>query len=251
MTRPKFTNITCLVLAASILSWGFVPCADAQATRPLGLAQGTNGYYIPDYFGTPNWANSPPLQKFVDSLAPLGCATPNNLGQCIPIAVASRSPAGVPADGDYYEIALVQYREQMHSNLPPVVGGKIGGTGGTLLRGYVQEVNGVPVGDPHYLGPVIIATEGPPRPHQVHQPTSHRCRGQPLPARGHDDHGIGCLLDRLRSRDQAAQNPGRLASSPRTGPTCTCTAAGPPGSATAPLTSGSPRPVKRRSIPGV
>ena len=162
MTRPKFTIITCLVLAASILSWGFVPCADAQATRPLGLAQGTNGYYIPDYFGTPNWANSPPLQKFVDSLAPLGCATPNNLGQCIPIAVASPPPAGVPADGDYYEIALVQYREQMHSNLPPVVGGKIGGTGGTLLRGYVQEVNGVPVGDPHYLGPVIIATKDRP-----------------------------------------------------------------------------------------
>ena len=50
----------------------------------------------------------------------------------------------------------------MHSNLPPVVGGKIGGTGGTLLRGYVQEVNGVPVGDPHYLGPVIIATKDRP-----------------------------------------------------------------------------------------
>jgi FtsP/CotA-like multicopper oxidase with cupredoxin domain len=30
-------------------------------------------------------------------------------------------------------------------------------TGGTLLRGYVQEVNGVALGEPHYLGPLIIA----------------------------------------------------------------------------------------------
>ena len=63
---------------------------------------------------------------------------------------------------DYYEIALVEYREQMHTNLPPVVGSKLTGTGGTKLRGYVQEVNGVAVTVPHYLGPIILATKNRP-----------------------------------------------------------------------------------------
>jgi FtsP/CotA-like multicopper oxidase with cupredoxin domain len=58
---------------------------------------------------------------------------------------------------DYYEIALVQYTQHMHSNLPL-----------TTLRGYVQ----VPTGStgctaalastPHYLGPVIVAQKDRP-----------------------------------------------------------------------------------------
>ena len=80
---------------------------------------------------------------------------------------------------DYYEIALVQYREKMHSDLPP-----------TLLRGYVQlstsvvpgahtplsnanrdgtttpiPINGAQafgVASPHYLGPIIIAQKNRP-----------------------------------------------------------------------------------------
>ena len=68
---------------------------------------------------------------------------------------------------DYYEIALVEYAEKMHSDLPP-----------TKLRGYVQLATSVvppvplllgslsqmapPVGvdKPHYLGPIIVAREG-------------------------------------------------------------------------------------------
>src|SRR4051794_10591884 len=47
-----------------------------------------DGIQVADGFGsTPNWALSPPLRKFVDTLAPLGCSTTNNLGQCLPIAV--------------------------------------------------------------------------------------------------------------------------------------------------------------------
>ncbi len=104
------------------------------------------------------------IRKFVDGLPGLGAANANNLGQYIPVASPTAPPAGVPNDADYYEIALVQYREQMHSDLPPVVGGKAdpNATGGTLLRGYVQEVNGVPVSDPHYLGPLIMAQKGRP-----------------------------------------------------------------------------------------
>ena len=68
----------CLVLAAVALSWGI----DQRGAQALNI--GPNGYYIPDYFNTPNWANSPPLRKFVDSLPRLGPAGANNLGQYIP-----------------------------------------------------------------------------------------------------------------------------------------------------------------------
>ena len=126
---------------------------------------------------------TPGLQKFVDTLAVLGspllgAATLNTLGQYIPVGIADDSYAGA----DYYEIGLVQYRQQFHSQLPP-----------TLLRGYVQlstvKVPGqhialtnanldpslpdtpvlLPDGSPaygvdvpHYLGPTIIASKDKP-----------------------------------------------------------------------------------------
>jgi FtsP/CotA-like multicopper oxidase with cupredoxin domain len=132
---------------------------------------------VPDYFETPNWANSPPLRKFVDTLAPLTCTTPNNLGQCLPVAVADTTTY---TGSDYYEIAVVEYREVMHSDFaltnplldslgnPTTVKTAAYGdpaaavSGGTKLRGYVQEVNGVPVTDPHYLGPIIVAQKDRP-----------------------------------------------------------------------------------------
>ena len=116
---------------------------------------------IPDYFETPNWAISPPLRKFVDTLAPLGCTTPNNLGQCIPIADADI--ATYPGS-DYYEIELVEYREQLHSDFPEVVGSKINATsGGTKLRGYRQtNTTDQNLLTPHYLGPLIIAQKDRP-----------------------------------------------------------------------------------------
>ncbi len=111
------------------------------------------------------------LPKFVDKLPGLGPTGANLLGQYIPV--------GVPTDctysgqvADCYSIGLVEYAEQMHTNLPP-----------TRLRGYVQvypkgttpqpagSVNlttqlGVTFSDgstvygydkPHYLGPVLVA----------------------------------------------------------------------------------------------
>ncbi len=120
------------------------------------------------------------IRKFVDELPMLcdpaagPCTGTPSLGQYLPIAV----PETVTVDGveaDYYEIALVQYREKLHSDLPP-----------TLLRGYVQlSTINVPgehvqltnanldgtetildgyfgVTPPHYLGPTIIATKDKP-----------------------------------------------------------------------------------------
>ncbi len=115
------------------------------------------------------------MRKFVDSLPGLGASGANNLGQYIPVAFADTTTY---TDSDYYEIALVDYREQMHSDLPP-----------TRLRGYVQletpanitvsqhitltYLNGSPILDthgqpviavdkPHYLGPLIIAQKNLP-----------------------------------------------------------------------------------------
>ncbi|MBC2578783.1 hypothetical protein [Clostridium sp. DJ247] len=130
------------------------------------------GYLVPDYFGTANWAYSPPLRKFVDAIPGLGPSGTNALGQYIPVAVADKTTY---PGSDYYEIAVVEFKEQMHSDLPP-----------TTLRGYVQlsttvvpgaqialTYNGTPIlkGDgtqaygvdvPHYMGPVIIATRDVP-----------------------------------------------------------------------------------------
>ncbi len=148
----------------SLLANGFQP---GVAAAPL-VDPGT-GLLIPDYFGSPNWAISPSLTKFVDKLPGLGPASANALGQYIPVAVGDTT--SFPGS-DYYEIAVVEYKEQLHSEL----------TNKTLLRGYVQlSTANVPgahialrnpdghaiklpdgsqaygVDNPHYLGPVIVA----------------------------------------------------------------------------------------------
>ena len=143
--------------------------ASATATiAPLGaitsieLTSGGSGYLTPG------------IKKFVDTLAGLGPAATNNLGQYIPIAVPDTTTY---PGADYYEIAVVQYRQKMHSSLPP-----------TLLRGYVQLSTSVTPGahvaltnasfnpgaagtvisgyfgvdHPHYLGPAIVATKNRP-----------------------------------------------------------------------------------------
>jgi FtsP/CotA-like multicopper oxidase with cupredoxin domain len=165
---------------------GLVP--DAVAGAEDMHIMGEDGLLVPHYFGPfPNYGLSPlptldengdvvpgtGMRKFVDSLPGLGPEAANNLGQYLPVAVADEE--SYPGS-DYYEIAVVEYKEQMHSDLPP-----------TTLRGYVQistdvvpgaeiqllypdgtpifKSNGQPalaVDDPHYLGPVIIAKKDRP-----------------------------------------------------------------------------------------
>ena len=122
---------------------------------------------------------TPGLKKFVDTLPGLGKGAANNLGNYIPVAVPDTTT--YPGT-DYYEIGVVQYRQQFHSSLPA-----------TLLRGYVQLSTPVVPGDhvaltnadldpskpgspvelpdgsqvygvdaPHYLGPTIVATKNRP-----------------------------------------------------------------------------------------
>jgi FtsP/CotA-like multicopper oxidase with cupredoxin domain len=118
----------------------------AAKARAAAAARGTVGaLYVPtwpndqpDYFGTyPNWALSPlptvdptthvisgGIRKFVDTLPGLGSANKNDLGQYIPVAAADTTTY---SGSDYYEIALVQFIQQLHRDLPP-----------TKIRGYVQ-----------------------------------------------------------------------------------------------------------------
>ena len=123
----------------------------------------------PNYFGPePNFANSPlpivkiskcgklksivGIRKFVDSIPGLGSENKNNLGQYIPVAVPDRNTF---ANADYYEIGLVQYTKQMHSDLSS-----------TTLRGYVQlngpQAGATPVESAQYLGPLILASRDRP-----------------------------------------------------------------------------------------
>ncbi|MGB8929769.1 MAG: hypothetical protein WCC48_00815 [Anaeromyxobacteraceae bacterium] len=128
------------------------------------------------------------MRKFVDKMPGLTPAGANALGQYIPIAVPeTKVVSGQTVD--YYEIALVEFTERMHSDLPP-----------TRLRGYVQlataavpgagvaltqpggapilKPDGTPaigVDSPHYMGPIIVAKG---RAHGVASPD-----GDPRPAR--------------------------------------------------------------------
>jgi FtsP/CotA-like multicopper oxidase with cupredoxin domain len=161
--------------------------AAGVTTTTASLVLGPKGYLIPDYFGVANWAYSPAptvdpvsgtvtggIRKFIDKLPQLGSAGANALGQYIPVAVADTTTS---SGSDYYEIALVEYEEQMHSDLPK-----------TRLRGYVQLSTAVVPGDrvaltnpdgtpimmpdgvtqavavdnPHYLGPSIVSTSNRP-----------------------------------------------------------------------------------------
>jgi len=86
------------------------------------------------------------MRKFVDELPGLGAGAANNLGQFIPVATPDTTTY---PGSDYYIIELVEYTEQMHSDLPP-----------TTLRGYRQaNMGGTPA---NYLGPAIVATKDRP-----------------------------------------------------------------------------------------
>lgn len=118
----------------------------------------------------PNYANSPlpnpadttnctapnfcGIRKFVDTLPMLNQV--NNLGGMLPVAV----PDTITFPGsDYYEISLVQFRQKLHSDLPP-----------TLIRGYVQTnygsdasgANTIAPGPLSYLGPIIVSNSNRP-----------------------------------------------------------------------------------------
>src|SRR5579859_1860370 len=123
----SFAVITCMVVVV----------AGAQQPRPVST--GPVGFNPGVNYGFDNFAYSPNLRKFVDSLPGLGlpgCSTAipagqtgscnqNDLGQYIPVADKAKSP--VYPDADFYQLGVAQYSRKLHADLPP-----------TLLRGYYQ-----------------------------------------------------------------------------------------------------------------
>ena len=129
----------------------------AMLGKPIPPPPKLDPLATPDYFGgTANWANSPQLRKFVDALPGVGAPAANDLGQYIPVAVPDTTTY---PGSDYYEIAVREFSERLHSDLPA-----------TRLRGYVQLNKGtgadgrntVEPAPIHYLGPLIDARRGRP-----------------------------------------------------------------------------------------
>ena len=141
------------------------------------------------------------IRKFVDGLP--GLNAPNNLGQQIPVAVPDITTY---PNSDYYEIAVVQFREQMHTDLP----GEFGT--GTLHRGYVQLTDlrrwnrstvqrdaGRDIGAHGLLrrdrapfpGTGDRRHQGQARAPPVPQPAAHGPGGQPVHPHRRDGHGLG------------------------------------------------------------
>lgn len=152
MTRRRSLILVSLALIAA--TWTAVPVgAQHSGTVPTG----PTGFNTAVNYNYDNFAYSPNIRKFVDSLPGLGLAgcalgTPtavppysdgtcnaNDLGQYIPIAAKS-NPTLYGKD-DFYNLGVEQYALKMHSDLPP-----------TTIRGYYQIG-----GAAQYLGPLIVA----------------------------------------------------------------------------------------------
>jgi FtsP/CotA-like multicopper oxidase with cupredoxin domain len=122
-----------------------------EALAPPRLAPGLvappgvmNPLGTPDYMGgvVPNYANSPIIRKFVDTLPGLGPQNANNLGNFLPVAIPDTTTF---PGSDFYNIGVVDYTQQLHSDLPA-----------THLRGY-KDLNPAADGKAHYFGPFIFA----------------------------------------------------------------------------------------------
>jgi FtsP/CotA-like multicopper oxidase with cupredoxin domain len=146
MTTPAMRQAAADARLAETLKtfWGFGSVPKRLISQAVTFAP--NG--MPDYLGIyPNYANSPLMRKFVDTLPGVGAANKNNLGQYIPIAVPDKTTY---PGSDYYTIGLTDYTQQVNSDLPP-----------TKFRGYV-DLSPQADGKPHYLGPLIIAQKDRP-----------------------------------------------------------------------------------------
>ncbi|AXS81036.1 fibronectin type III domain-containing protein [Dechloromonas sp. HYN0024] len=101
----------------------------STGVQPTYFANSPLGTRIDPVDNTPVFTGKA-LRKFVDTLPGVGSAGANNLGQYLPVAKADTT--SYPGS-DYYEIAVVEYQEKLHSDLPK----------GTTLRGYVQIDRGM------------------------------------------------------------------------------------------------------------
>jgi FtsP/CotA-like multicopper oxidase with cupredoxin domain len=141
--KPAREAAKATMAAAKVSAKGATASAAVVVAKGVAAPVGVlNPQGTPDYMGgvVPNYANSPALHKFVDTLPGVGYDNRNNLGNYIPMAVADTQTF---PGSDFYDLAVVDYTQQLHSDLGP-----------THLRGYA-DLKGD--GKAHYLGPIILA----------------------------------------------------------------------------------------------
>ena len=93
------------------------------------------------------FVQSPSLRKFITTLPGLDTAGANNIGQYLPLATKTTATfAGLSTD--VYKLAVAQFTEKMHPDLP----------GSTQFWGY----HDLATRDRRYLGGVIVASRGRP-----------------------------------------------------------------------------------------
>ena len=122
------------------------------------------------------------IRKFVDSLPGLGPANANNLGQYIPVAIPDTTTY---PGSDYYEIALVEYTEQMHSRPAPDQ------AAGLCADQYGTDPDELSTCAEPLSGTLIIAKKDRPVRIKFTNMLAHGRRGRPLHAGGHHRHGGG------------------------------------------------------------
>src|ERR671923_131212 len=148
-----------------------IPTCDGYDATGAPIARATGSTLCTDYFGSPNWANSPlpagtilsysvlsggsgyinPTVVITDIGPPFVSGTGILKFQDPLPSLAAAVPDTTTFPGaDFYVIGIRQYTTQMHANLPP-----------TTLRGYCQ-LNTPNVCNPSYLGPLIIAQKDRP-----------------------------------------------------------------------------------------
>jgi FtsP/CotA-like multicopper oxidase with cupredoxin domain len=163
MKTSKFLILASLILTAVVLYLGVNPAYAGPGTlAPEAAATPSGGtFYANSPAGVWKYCNASgvcsvtsnsgtPLRKFVDSLPGLGAANQNNLGQFIPVAIPDTTTY---PGSDYYVLGLKDYTQKMHSDLPKA----------TKLRGYYQvNTTNTSLTAPHYLGPLIVASQNRP-----------------------------------------------------------------------------------------
>ncbi len=195
---PVAAAIGALALQAGVPVWagpgfGDAILQDGSAQRiPTYFANSPSGVRItpvPESLVGQNTGTA--LRKFIDPLPRVGAGSAVTMAdgtvRYLPVAVPEkwRNANGDLTNDDYYEIAVIEYSQKLHSDLKKP----------TTLRGYVQlstptnpgkalplsypdgapimiraiDANGLPIqvqakafDNPHFLGPVLTATQGVP-----------------------------------------------------------------------------------------
>ena len=158
---PRFDAIGNIILSGGMRKFdGIADPADALPA-PTMMAAPLSGDI--DYFGVANFANSPLPQIDADGFVIPGTGL-RKFRDALPdlkALIAVPDTKTFPGS-DYYEISLIDFRYQMHADLP---------TAGTRVRIYQQTNNGTdPVSGQNsvappmasYLGPVILGRKNRP-----------------------------------------------------------------------------------------